>query len=345
MKNIQQNINTKMRRGTSENSWSRSTSWHWRSAAGKKLTRDSSYVIKYQTNDREKEIRKRKWRKWGTGGEQLDRGRVRMSRMCRHLTLGLGRREEEDTGITREWKKQNKTKQNDAKEFSQRHTRQREKEKKDQMEFFVVVVSLLWLLRSPSSLSSAVRLDSTTDQQQPQRKTRRPTPRVWSRNKVSLKHSSCVPSSPPFYHPTPHLPSHDAQAAPGLFFFVQHFLHARRSRSSFLFSLPPASILFCFFLKFSFKERETGGNGHLGRPLQPSFYFHEHFWFLFNFFETPAVAKLRSKRRKRHGCTYRVSSALVCVLWQMISCGEVDDVKWWRVGSSFASSSDRKYFA
>jgi hypothetical protein len=38
----------------------------------------------------------------------------------------------------------------------------------------------------------------------------------------------------------------------------------------------------------------------LGRPLQPSFYFHEHFWFLFNFFETPAVAKLRSKRRKRH---------------------------------------------
>jgi hypothetical protein len=48
MKNIQQNINTKMRRGTSENSWSRSTSWHWRSAAGKKLKRDSSDVIKYQ---------------------------------------------------------------------------------------------------------------------------------------------------------------------------------------------------------------------------------------------------------------------------------------------------------
>jgi hypothetical protein len=62
--------------------------------------------------------------------------------MCRHLTLGLGGEEKKKTRESRGSEK-NKTKQNDAKEFSQRHTRQREKEKKDQMEFFVVVVSLL----------------------------------------------------------------------------------------------------------------------------------------------------------------------------------------------------------
>ena len=90
-----------MRRGTSENSWSRSTSWHWRSAAGKTKKQKIPSSRRRQTKNG-RENRTKQMRNHESEGLAASSwtGRVRMSRMRRCLTLGGGQDGNDETTPT-----------------------------------------------------------------------------------------------------------------------------------------------------------------------------------------------------------------------------------------------------